>query len=261
MTVSDYADRFSRYVDSFRAADGSLIDAMQCKLDHTFDVVRFAELIADGEHFDAGDYFLASLCALFHDIARFEQVKRFNTYNDFLSKFDHGYEGVRVLYAEDFLKELAPAQRVTIAAAVEFHNKIAVPEGVLDPSALKFARLTRDADKLAILELVLRYFAGEIEIHDESLISLSRNQGTGVAPEIIDAVLAGRPTSYRMVRNENDFKTCLFSWTNDISFDASRRILQERKFYERLRKFLPEEPVFDEILTVTIQRLSCRCSK
>lgn len=260
MTFSDYADRFSRYVDTYRTADGSLIDAMQCKLDHTFDVVRFAGLIADGEQFDDDTRFLASLCALFHDIARFEQVKRFNTFNDYLSGFDHGTEAVRILFAQDLLKDLTPAQRITVAAAVEFHNKIAIPDGVLAPGALRFAHLTRDADKLAILDLVLRYFAGELIIHDESLISLSQNTGTEVSQEIIRAVLAGSPTSYRMIRNENDFKTCLFSWVADISFSASRRIMLEQNFYGRLRTYLPEDPVFDKILTAATERLKCPSS-
>lgn len=260
MTFSDYADRFSRYVDTYRAADGSLIDAMQCKLDHTFDVVRFAGLIADGEQFDDDARFLGSLCALFHDIARFEQVKRFNTYNDYLSGFDHGAEAVRILFAQNLLKELTPAQRITVAAAVEFHNKIAIPDGVLAPDALRFARLTRDADKLAIFDLVLRYFAGELTIHDESLISLSQNTGTEVSPEIIRAVLAGTSASYRMVRNENDFKTCLFCWAVDISFPASRRIMLEQDFYGRLRARLPEEQIFDRILAAATERLKCPSS-
>ena len=63
MTFSDYVNRFNAYVDTFRAADGSLVDAMQCKLDHTFEVVRFAELIEESGPFDADDRFLASLCA------------------------------------------------------------------------------------------------------------------------------------------------------------------------------------------------------
>ena len=48
MTFSDSADRFNCYVDTFRSANGSLVDAMQCKLDHTWDVVRFAGRIAEG---------------------------------------------------------------------------------------------------------------------------------------------------------------------------------------------------------------------
>ncbi len=261
MTFDDYADRFSRYADSFRSADGSLVDAMQCKLDHTMDVVRYAGLIAEGESFSVDDRLLAQICALFHDVARFEQVKRFKTYNDSLSNFDHGYEGVRILYAQDFLKELSPGWRATVAAAVEFHNKIEIPEGILDGFARKFARLTRDADKLAILELVLRYFGGELTLHDDSLISLSRKGGTEVSPEILESVLAGRRTSYRMIRNANDFKTCLFGWAGEIEFDTSRKLLKERNFYEKLRTFLPADSVFDDILHRTGERLSCRCSK
>ncbi len=261
MTFSDSADRFNCYVDTFRSANGSLVDGMQCKLDHTWDVVRFAGRIAEGENFREEERELALLCALFHDIARFEQVRKFSTFNDALSNFDHGYEGVRILYAQDLLKGLPPAWKITIAAAVEFHNKLAIPEGILDDFALKFARLTRDADKLAILELVLRYFAGELKLKDDSLISLSRKGGTDVAPEIIESVLAGKPTSYRMIRNENDFKTCLFGWASEMEFSTSRRLLKEKNFYPKLRSYLPEDPVFDTIVQLTEERLSCRCSK
>ena len=261
MNFPDFESRFAAYADSYRSADGSLSDAMQCKYDHTFAVVRFARDIASRELFSGEEVFLASLCGLFHDIARFEQVKRFNTFNDKLSGFDHGYEATRILLERDFLKELSPAQRICVLAAVEFHNKIAIPEGVCGASALKFARLTRDADKLAILELVGRYCKGEIRIEDDSLIALSRNEGTEVSQEIIDAVLASRPCSYGMVRNMNDFLTCLFAWAPDLNYSASAALALSNDFYGILRTFLPDGPLFNRILQLTNERLKCRCSK
>ena len=85
MNFPEFVSRFAAYADAYRAADGSMPDAIQCKYEHTFDVVRFARDIASRENFPAEDLFLAALCGLFHDIARFEQVKRFNTFNDKLS--------------------------------------------------------------------------------------------------------------------------------------------------------------------------------
>jgi len=65
MTFQESAARFDSYVDAFRRADGSLSDAMQCKYDHTFDVVRYAHIIAEGAEFPEEDLFLAGICALF----------------------------------------------------------------------------------------------------------------------------------------------------------------------------------------------------
>ena len=261
MNFPDFESRFAEYVDTYRSANGSLSDAIQCKYEHTFDVVRFARDIASRENFSGEELFLASLCALFHDIARFEQVKRFNTFNDTLSDFDHGYEATRILLERNFLKELSPAQRICVLASVEFHNKIAIPEGVCGAFALKFARLTRDADKLAILELVGRYLKGEIRIEDDSLIALSRNEGTEVSREIIEFVLAGRACSYGMVRNMNDFLICLFAWAFDLNYSASASIALSNDSYGILREFLPEAPLFTRILELTKERLKCRCLK
>lgn len=261
MMFPEFVSRFNAYADTYRSASGSLPDAMRCKHQHTFDVVRYAHSIALQENFPEEDFFLAGLCALFHDIARFEQVKRFNTFNDKLSKFDHGYEAVRILLEQNMLKELSPAQRICVLAAVEFHNKLAIPDGICGEYALKFARLTRDADKLAILELVGRYLKGEIKVEDDSLIALSQNEGTDVSQEIIDSVLAGRPCPYGMIRNMNDFLTCLFVWVHDLNYPSSAAMVLENDFYGKLWKYLPKQAIFDQILELTNERLKCRCLK
>jgi len=261
MTFQESAARFDSYVDAFRRADGSLSDAMQCKYDHTFDVVRYAHIIAEGAEFPEEDLFLAGICALFHDIARFEQVKQFNTFNDHISRFDHGYEAVRILLEHNLLKEFSPAQRITVLAAIEFHNKIEIPSGICGEHSLKFARLTRDADKLAILDLVVRFLNGEIKVEDDSLIALSQAAGTDVNPEILQRIRAGQRCAYGLIRNMNDFLTCLFSWICDLNYPASFRELLDRKFYPKVRAFLPEDPVFDEILNLTNNQLTCACSK
>lgn len=261
MSFEESRAAFDSYVDSFRAEDGSLPEAMQCKYDHTADVIRYAALISGNEAFPPEDSELAAVCALFHDVARFEQVKRFGTYNDHVSCFDHGYEAVRILLERNFLKTMDPAQRIIVLTAVEFHNKKEIPAGICAEYSLKFAKLVRDADKLAILELVLRYLRGELVIHDDTLIALGKNSSDSVNPEIISRVLAGGNCSYGLIRGLHDFLTCLFAWTGDLNFSCSARELLKRNTYAGIRSFLPEDPVFDEILNLAENRLKCACSK
>lgn len=261
MNYPELASRFAEYVGGYRSPDGSLSDAFLCKYQHTFDVVRFAGEISAREAFPVGDQLLGRVCALFHDIARFEQLKRFHTFSDKLSGFDHGYEATRILLERNFLADLTPAERICVLAAVEFHNKLAIPEGICGEYALKFAKLTRDADKLAILDLVCRYLKGEIKVEDDTLIALSRSEGTEVSQEILEAVLAGRACSYGMIRNQNDFLTCLFAWPQDLNYAASASLALSGNLYGTLRTFLPEDPVFTRILNLTKKCLKCRCSK
>ena len=261
MSFEESRAAFDSYADSFRSEDGSLPEAMQCKYDHTADVIRYAAMIAESSSFSPEDAELAALCALFHDIARFEQVKRFGTYNDRLSGFDHGYEAVRILLERGFVKNMDPAKRVVLLAAVEFHNKKEIPSGICGEYTLKFVRLVRDADKLAILELVLRYLKGELVIHDDSLIALSKNESDKVNPEIISRIRSGENCSYGLIRGMNDFLTCLFAWVGDLNYPCSARELLKRGTYSEIRTFLPKDSVFDEILNLATEKLKCVCSK
>ncbi len=260
MTFAELRERFDRYADAFRTPEGVLPDAMQCKYDHTFDVVRYADAIASGEAFSAADRTLATVCALFHDVARFEQLKRFATFNDNISHFDHGHEGVRLLFENGFLLGLTPGDFETVLASVENHNKKTVAPGLPEP-VLPFVKITRDADKLAILELTIRYFAGEIKLEDETLVALGNSKAKGFSPEIVEAAREGHPVSYSKIRSENDFKLCLFTWPADLNFRTSAGLVLERGFYDRVRSFLPDDPVCDDILFKVKERLQCLSSK
>ena len=58
---SDFEQRYMAYVDTFRQPDGTLSEPMQRKLEHTMEVVRFAERIASAEKAGEGE---ALLCRL-----------------------------------------------------------------------------------------------------------------------------------------------------------------------------------------------------
>ena len=70
------------YVDGYRGADGALPAMMRLKRVHTGFVVKNAELIADGEKFDATAREIVVVAALLHDTGRYEQLKRYNTFRD-----------------------------------------------------------------------------------------------------------------------------------------------------------------------------------
>ena len=89
-TFSQARAQFDRHVASFRDADGSLPFALEAKFNHTGEVCEITEKIVAGEaRFSPHDMLIFRLCALFHDISRFEQYDKFRTFLDRQS-FDHG---------------------------------------------------------------------------------------------------------------------------------------------------------------------------
>ena len=80
--------RYLAYVDTFRAPDGRLGEMLELKLQHTMRVVENATLIADGERFDAECRRAALAAALLHDTGRYEQLTKYDTFND-AESIDH----------------------------------------------------------------------------------------------------------------------------------------------------------------------------
>lgn len=98
---------------------------------------------------------LAKIIGLLHDIARFEQYTRFQTFNDKIS-FDHGEFGAQLLGQVDCLEGIDNDLCEIISCAVFHHNKINVPATLSEREAL-YTRIIRDADKLDIIYLTCRY--------------------------------------------------------------------------------------------------------
>ena len=129
---------FNNYYSMFDNTNPNI----RLKYDHTIRVVDYAKDIAINEKLSYEDLLMATKCALFHDIARFKQIRDYNTFEDAKS-FDHGDEGFNVL------KELGVLDP-TILLSTKYHNKKSVPDEIDDKTKI-FCNITRDADKLDII--------------------------------------------------------------------------------------------------------------
>ncbi len=150
---------FNNYYDTF----DKTLNGVYRKYDHTMRVVILAKKIAKGLNLNDEDYELASLCALYHDIARFKQWSEYNTFEDALS-FDHGDEGKKILKTLGIDNEI-------ILLSTRVHNKLSVPNE-FDERLKLFCNITRDADKLDNLCIKTPVLDKEYEIPEEAVQSL-----------------------------------------------------------------------------------------
>ena len=95
----------------------------------------------------AEDMELAKLIALLHDIGRFEQLKRFNSFE--ADTMDHATYGVKVLFEEGMIRQFIEEDTWddVIRTAIAKHSDYELT-GITDERTLLHARLIRDADKL-----------------------------------------------------------------------------------------------------------------
>lgn len=135
---------FEEYLDGYDRAD----DKIKLKIVHTYGVVDCAAEIAERMGLCREDRELAAIIALLHDIGRFEQLKRFDSFMP--GTMDHAAYGAEILFGEQkMIRRFVGDDRFDkiIQTAVAMHSSFELGE-IADARTLLHARLIRDADKL-----------------------------------------------------------------------------------------------------------------
>ena len=243
---------FDRFVAQFREPDGSLPFALAAKFAHTGEVCEITEKIVAGEaRFSPRDTLIFRLCALFHDISRFEQYDKFRTFLDRAS-FDHGDRSAALIDELGLVPELPAEDRACVIDAVRVHNKFAVPAD-FPPAHLAAAKMVRDADKLAILRLIIRFFNGD---YSDPAIRLDLPDTPGWTPAILETALSGKCVLYTDMKCINDFKLGLFAWSCDLNYPSSAALALDEDLFGRIRTLLPESDGIDALLDSARARLA-----
>lgn len=253
-------NRFREYAVSFADSPDKVPQAMQLKIGHTFDVCSITDYITEKEHaaFDVRGRYLARLAALFHDVSRFKQYKEFQTFRD-ADSFDHGEMSAEIFLRDFPMENLTQEERDLVATAIRFHNRRVLPPGI-PPEVLPFAELTRDADKLSIIKIINNFLATPAE-YQEAAVKIGMEETPGFTEELARAAIAGKQIAHSDMRNLNDFKLSIFAWAQDINFSAAAEYVLEKRLYETLRTFLPDDRLMDELLSVSLARLAEKAQK
>lgn len=140
---------FNAYVKAYDLKDPKI----QLKIKHTYSVVDKAKGIAESLPISKEDINLACLIALLHDIGRFEQLKRYNSFYDH-ETIDHASLGVEILFKDQVITKFIDTREYDsiIYKAILNHNKFKI-EDSLNPQELLHAKIIRDGDKIDNLEI------------------------------------------------------------------------------------------------------------
>ncbi|AJE03745.1 HD domain-containing protein [Geobacter pickeringii] len=228
---------------------------IRLKEEHTAQVCATMELLADSLALAPADRRLAAAVALFHDVGRFEQFRRYRTFKDSAS-VNHAALGARVLAEEGVLAGVAEGERRLIASTVGLHNVFRIPAG-LDERHLLFLRLIRDADKLDIWRVFIEFYrqpAGE----RASAVSLGFPDIPHCTPAVVDTLLGGEMVDLATLRTLNDFKLLQLSWVFDLNFSCSRQVVRERGYVELIADMIPRQGDVARAIEVVRDALSPR---
>lgn len=93
---------FAEYVRNYDPSD----EKIKLKIDHTYRVAGLCQRIAESLGLSEPDVDIAWLLGMLHDIGRFEQIRRFGTFND-VQSVDHAEFGADLLFKEGLIRKFA----------------------------------------------------------------------------------------------------------------------------------------------------------
>ena len=214
---------FKEYVSNYDTNDGKIA----LKYNHILRVAEIAKRIATEQGLSEEDILLAELIGIFHDIGRFEQVKRFNTFVD-RDSINHGEYGVKVLFEDGLIEKFNIDKKYykTIRLAVINHNRKAIEDG-LDEHDLLHCKIIRDSDKLDIFYVLTT----EKCIDSYGIESLENEVFSN---EIVREFKEDHFIDYSKRETFGDKWVCHMTYVYDFNFKSSYKVMKEKGYINKL---------------------------
>lgn len=191
------------------------------KYKHTKEVVDYTKKIIDMLEMSDRKKDLALTIAIFHDLGRFIQLKAYSAYNDSTTKFNHAKESVEILIETKWFERnnVNERDKDIICFAIENHNKKTLDDiNKTDKEKLEFAKIIRDADKIA-------------NIYRINFINYVKQP---VNRDALEELFSQTLVSYKNMTNSIDQILTCFSYIYDLAYNESVKIIIREHLLEPL---------------------------
>lgn len=153
---------------------------------------------------------LAKIIGLLHDIGRFEQWKKYESFND--NNVDHADESCNYLFKDGHIRDFISVDKYDqiIEKAIRNHNKLSIPE--MEEREILFSKMIRDMDK--------------VDIYKQSAIHFNYTfNAEEVTPEVLEYFKKEKSIPKEIKKSKSDAIITMLCFIFDINFDESFDIL------------------------------------
>lgn len=261
---------FQEYTDRYDSTNPKI----KLKIDHTYRVADLCEQIAQSLELSAAEVDLAWLSGMLHDVGRFEQLRRYNTFSD-AQFIDHARFAVELLYDEgliaDYVPEISTTELVsdartwrsmggvnefptaqsedmplsdilqTLRIAIGEHSAYRIQKG-LDERTRMFCQILRDADKVDIFRVICDTPMEEVYGFQTKDILRS-----AITPEVMQAFYEHHAVLRKLKKCPADYIVAHGSLTFELVYPESLRIAKEQGYLKQMMSFQSENPDTAEI--------------
>lgn len=216
---------FREYVKKFDPKN----EKIKLKIDHIERTSQVAKKLATDLKLEKEDIELAELIGLLHDIGRFEQIKRYNTFVD-KNSINHSKLGVEILFQDGWIRKFIEDDKYDeiIKKAILNHNKSRIEENLSQRETLH-SKIIRDSDKTDIFYILT--FDKTKTIYGVEDFSNQK-----ISDEVYREYMEDKLIDYNNLNNEADILVAHFAYVYDFYFNYGLKVLQENDYITKLYK-------------------------
>lgn len=215
---------FKKYIKNYDITNPKI----KLKTEHIERVANIAKEIARNLNLSSEDVELAELIGFLHDIGRFEQVKRYNTFTDKLS-VNHGELGTEILFKDGKIRDFIEDNKYDeiIKKSILNHNRDVKDIEFSNEKEEMFSKIIRDADKTDILYVMTfedkDAVWGKADFHKET-----------ITDEIYIEFLEDKHIDYKERKTAADKLVGHFSFIYDFNYIYGLKIIKDGNYIEKI---------------------------
>lgn len=215
---------FREYVSRY----DETIPSIRLKIIHTYETVKCITYLCDLLNLSKEDKELAQLIALLHDIGRFEQWMRYESFADYKT-VDHALFSSQLLFEDGLIRQFIDDNYYDnmIKVAIEQHNRYTIEEG-FNERELLFIHLIRDADKLDNFRV-----KDEETIETTLFVSIDEVNQETITPEVFDQMYNQKLIYGPSRVTHLDMWLSYIAFIFDLYFEESLKYIRDNHWVDR----------------------------
>lgn len=215
---------FKKYVSNYDIEN----ERIKLKIAHTERTANIAKEIAKHLKLEEEGVQLAELIGLLHDIGRFEQVKRYNTFID-KNSVNHGALGAEILFEEGLIQNFITDRQYDeiIKKSILNHNKNKKDLEFSNEKEELYSKMIRDADKTDII------YALTFE-EKEAAWGKADFSNEKMTDEIFREFIEKREIDYQQRKTAVDILVSHFAYVYDFNYQYGLQIIKEKNYMKKI---------------------------
>lgn len=227
---------FKEYTSAYNPSDPKI----KLKIDHTYRVAKLAETIAASTGKVNGD--LAWLMGMLHDIGRFEQIRRYNTFSD-ADSIDHASLGADILFSDSLILKFGDFDERELGIlelSIRNHSAYRIQKGISQEEGM-YCKVLRDADKIDI-------FRVNCDTPPEEIYNVTtKDLRTADVSDAVKNCFFERHAVLRSLKETAiDNLVAHICLVFELEMPLSIRIAKEQGYVDKLMNFRSDNPETDE---------------